>query len=127
MIDCNEVSFLELRKKEVVNSADGKRLGRIIDMVISVQPPAVQGIVVPFGHFNIFNKQQNIFIPFMCINKIGEDIILVDITYDADGNMVCRAGSEFEHEEECSESPAVHCDRCCEKCMLFDCENRWKV
>lgn len=128
MAEFNEISFLDLRKKEVVNSADGKRLGRIIDIVISLERHIVQGIIVPFGHFNFFNKQQNIFIPFTCINKIGEDVILVDITYDADGNMICRNNIvEEEIKEEIREDLHANCDKCCEKCMQFDCENRWKV
>lgn len=138
MSDNFETSFCELRRKEVVNSADGKRLGRIIDLIISLDPNVVQGIVVPFGKFNLFSKQQNVFIPFTCINKIGEDIILVDIVSDADGNLLCKTTPEHhEHHHEHPEEPVCDepnrgrrlpdCDRHCEKCMKFDCEHRWQV
>ena len=134
MSDVCETSFCELRKKEVVNSSDGKRLGRIIDLIISLEPNCVQGIVVPYGKFNLFSKQQSVFIPFSCINKIGADVILVDIISDADGNLLCKTKSdencdcecEHGHHEPHKPDKLPDCDRRCEKCMMYDCEHRWK-
>ena len=41
----NDITFCELREKEVVNTIDGKKLGRIIDMVITCTGEVV-GLVV---------------------------------------------------------------------------------
>ena len=76
-----ELSFCELRAKEVVNICDGKRLGNIIDLTFSSRTGQVTGIVVPFGKglFSILKNTQDIFIPYTRIVKIGKDVILVEL------------------------------------------------
>ena len=82
-----ETSFCELKGKEVINVVDGRRLGKIIDIVFDTQYGRVLGIVVPSYNksFNIFKQSDDIFIPFNCICKFGEDTILVQI-YITDAN-----------------------------------------
>ncbi len=75
----SEISFCELRKKEVVNAADGSKLGHIVDMVISVESKTALGIVAPARRSGLFSKEQTIFIPLGCIVKIGSDVILIDM------------------------------------------------
>ena len=77
-----ELSFCELRAKEVINVCDGKRLGNIIDMVFNSRTGVVTGIVVPFGRglFSILKSNQDIFIPYNRIIKIGRDVILVELS-----------------------------------------------
>ena len=77
-----ELSFCELRAKEVVNICDGKRLGNIIDLTFSSRTGVVTGIVVPFGKglFSILKSNQDIFIPYNRIVKIGKDVILVELS-----------------------------------------------
>ena len=77
-----ELSFCELRAKEVVNMCDGKRLGNIIDMTFCSKTGVVTGIVVPYGKglFSILKSNQDIFIPYSKIIKIGRDVILVELT-----------------------------------------------
>lgn len=77
-----ELSFCELRAKEVVNICDGKRLGNIIDLVFDSKSGVVTGIVVPYGKglFSILKSNQDIFIPYNRIVKIGRDVILVELT-----------------------------------------------
>lgn len=77
-----ETSFLELRCKEVVNIIDGRRLGHIIDIVISLPNAVVMGIVVPGeqSFWNVLKPCEPLFIPWQQITKIGEDTILVEIT-----------------------------------------------
>lgn len=73
-----ELSFLELREKEIVNIYDGKRLGRALDMIFEKQSNRVLGIVVPgIKKGFLFKKTDNLFIPLNCIKKFGEDVILV--------------------------------------------------
>ena len=76
-----ETSFCELKGKEVINIVDGKKLGRIIDIVFDTQCGRVLGIVVPSYNksWNIFKASDDIFIPFGCICKFGDDAILVQI------------------------------------------------
>ncbi len=71
-----EISYCDLKRKEVVNVTDGKRLGRILDIIISLHSCRVLGIVVP-GNRKIFNTREDIFIPWKNIQKIGDDVILV--------------------------------------------------
>lgn len=79
-----ENSFLELRSKEVINVTDGKKLGHIIDIVFELPSGRVKGLVVPIctSGFNLFKPQQQAFIPFDQICKIGDDTILVEVFSD---------------------------------------------
>ena len=76
-----ESSFLELRCKEVVNVCDGKRLGHITDIVFNLCSACVLGFVLPGAKtgWNIFKNCGEIFLPYGCIVKIGEDTILVEL------------------------------------------------
>ena len=75
-----EVSFCELRSKTVVNLSDGRKLGRIVDLVYDECTAKVLGVVVPGGRsFIFFKSKEDIFIPYHCICKIGEDTILVEL------------------------------------------------
>lgn len=76
-----ESSFLELRCKEVINVLDGKKLGHIIDIVFDLGSARILGLLVPGEKtgWNIFKNSNQLFIPYGCIIKIGEDAILVDL------------------------------------------------
>lgn len=75
------LSYKDLQKRDVINIADGRCLGRIIDMQLSFPKGILTGIVVPgrrvFG-FRLFDRTQ-IFIDESRIVKIGGDVILVNI------------------------------------------------
>lgn len=73
-----ETSFSELHKKEAVNLTDGKRLGRVCDVVFTYPEGKVQGIVVPGGKGFRWGRAE-LFIDLKCVKKIGIDVILVDI------------------------------------------------
>ena len=73
-----ETGFAELHKKETVNLTDGKRLGRVCDVVFTYPEGRVQGIVVPGGKGLRWWKAE-LFIDLKCVKKIGIDVILVDI------------------------------------------------
>jgi YlmC/YmxH family sporulation protein len=74
-----ELSYLDLKEKEIINVADGKRLGRLSNIILSQKGGAI-GIVVP-GSRRIFKGggDDDIFIPWINILKIGEDVILVEL------------------------------------------------
>ena len=74
-----EISFSELRAKEVVNTQDGRRLGRVCDVVLCYPDNRWIGLVVPSGRG--FGKRQELFLELKNIVKIGEDVILVNVGY----------------------------------------------
>lgn len=126
-----ELSFLELRSKEIINACDGRRLGRLIDLIFT-DDGKVKGIIVPYTRRGLFGKSQDVYVPFNCIQKIGEDVIIVDAQPEGCGDGAC--GHKPPHgghgraakppEPDCL--PDGECDGRCEKCMLFDCAYRWK-
>ena len=71
-----EISYTYLRSKEVVNVADGKRLGRVCDVVFRYPENVFIGIVVP-GCKGFSLKKGDVFIDVKCIACIGEDVILI--------------------------------------------------
>ncbi len=73
-----ELSYSELRAKEVVNLQNGARMGKIIDMIIDSNGKNVLGVVVP-GVKKLFKPGEDIFIPWCNISKIGSDVILVSL------------------------------------------------
>jgi len=75
-----ELTFSELRQKEVINIADGRKLGRISDLVFMYPKCVLTGLVVPGCHrVGLFRSAPELFISMGCIIKIGEDVILVDL------------------------------------------------
>lgn len=73
-----EFSFSELRTKEVVNTQDGRRLGRVCDVALCYPENRWLGIIVP-GSRGFGKKRSDLFIDLRSIVKIGEDVILVNV------------------------------------------------
>ena len=69
---------MELKQKEVVNLCDGKRLGKVCDVVFSYPEGKVQGIVAPGGRGFRWGKA-DLFIDLKNVTKIGVDVVLVEI------------------------------------------------
>ena len=186
------MSFKEMRNREIINEVDGRRLGRVRDIIFSPHRGEVLGLIAPFYHrlLPIFRGEQ-VYIPFKHIVKIGPDVILVRLTPDlcrtdgvidmkkergdrhggggkdgGGGRRHERGGKgevmgEFYQEEgrhgghgggergrehdggydehgrgrekrgergeggKNKKSLRRECDKRCEKCMMFDCEDRW--
>ena len=76
------VSLSELRTKDVVNTLDGKRLGKVMDIEFDAHMGQVEAIVVP-GEFKVGSvlrgERCGIVIPWQRICKIGENVILVEL------------------------------------------------
>ena len=75
------ISFCELRRKEVINLRDGARLGAVCDLEVDLCSGTVCSVVVPGAPkmWGLLKKDEELVIPFCKINKIGDDVILVDI------------------------------------------------
>ncbi len=71
----------DLRCKEVVNICDGERLGFVDDVLIDTLTGRMVAIVVPgpFKYLGCFGRTDDYIIGWECINKIGEDLILVEV------------------------------------------------
>jgi len=69
----------ELQSKDIVNLNDGKRMGKIIDVVID--NGKIYNLVIEPKRFflNIFRRGEEITIKWESIEKIGEDVILIKI------------------------------------------------
>jgi YlmC/YmxH family sporulation protein len=71
----------DLKQKEVINISDGRRLGFVSDVEFDLENGKIDAIVIPGGgrFFGIIGKDNEVVIPWERINKIGEDIILVEM------------------------------------------------
>lgn len=72
------ITFCELKTKDVINVTDGKKLGRVVDLVFCCNGCRVLGIVVP-NERHFFRCKDDTFIPWSNIQKIGADCILVNL------------------------------------------------
>lgn len=79
------MSLSELRAKDVVNTLDGKRLGKVMDLEFDPCTGRVEAIVVP-GEFKVSHalrgEKCGVVIPWQRICKIGENVILVQLEHD---------------------------------------------
>lgn len=134
----NDLSFCELRRLEVINGSDGRRMGHIVDMLFSADTGKIKGIILPYGKRGIFGKSQDLFVPWKCVQKIGEDVIIIEINDcpadkpSCDRNDCDRPSCDNDRPPAHGRPPArprlreSDCDGKCEKCMLFDCAKRWQ-
>lgn len=74
-------TFEKLKQKEVVDASDGKKLGYICDIGIDIGTGRIDRIILPKNckWYNPFNDKNKIAIPWSDIQKIGDDVILVNI------------------------------------------------
>lgn len=80
--------FSTLSCKEVINVTDGCRLGFVTDLELDTSCGRVVALLVPkMGKcFGLLPSQEVYVIPWACIRRIGEDLILVDVRLEE----VCR-------------------------------------
>ena len=72
--------FSDFRCKEVIHVCEGARLGYVNDLVLEQDTGQICSIVVPgpAKFLGLFGREDDYVIPWRCIRRIGEDIILVD-------------------------------------------------
>lgn len=79
-----ELTFNDLKKRDVINITDGRCLGRMTNLTLKFPQGVLTGIFVPGkkrGLFCFFDKSE-MFIEVDKILKIGGDVILVDLRKD---------------------------------------------
>jgi len=71
----------ELRMRDVVNIADGRKLGYIYDLDVDLETGRINAVILPAPQklFNFFGRGEDIQIPIERIKKIGVDVILVEL------------------------------------------------
>ena len=72
----------ELHKKDIINIKDGKKIGRIIDVEFDINNGYMIHFLIEKTHIikNIFSTNEDIYVKFTQIKKLGEDVILIDIS-----------------------------------------------
>jgi YlmC/YmxH family sporulation protein len=73
------VKISEFQMKDVVNVADGKKLGNIGDIDININTGKIEAVIIGGTGkvLGFFGRDADIVIPWKNIIKIGEDVILV--------------------------------------------------
>lgn len=71
----------DLRYKEVINVLTGQRLGFVCDAEMDPTDGRVLALIVPgpARFFGLFGREDDFILPWECINRIGDDIILIDV------------------------------------------------
>lgn len=76
------MSLSELKTKDVINTLDGRRLGKVMDIEFDPGEGCVEALVVP-GETKMSQmlrgEKCGIVIPWQRICKIGENVILVQL------------------------------------------------
>ena len=72
----------ELQRKDIINIKDGKKVGKIIDVEFDLNSGYMIKFIIEKNNFikNLFTNNDEITIKFNQIKKLGEDVILIDIT-----------------------------------------------
>lgn len=71
-----ELTFSELKQKDVINVIDGKHLGKVCDISFTFPKGDLLGFTVTGCKGFRFSKQE-IFLPLKSVVKIGQDAVLV--------------------------------------------------
>ncbi len=85
-------SFSSFSKKEVINCSDGKKLGFVFDLEFDDTGKILN---ISVKEKKCFSNSQEYVIPWNCIEKIGDDIILVKYEW------ACFAGQNEKRERKC--------------------------
>ena len=69
----------EIQNKDVINLNSGMKVGNIIDIKINSETGKLESLILEKKKFSsIFNSNDEIEIYWTQINKVGEDVILVE-------------------------------------------------
>ncbi len=72
----------ELAKKDIINIKDGKVIGRIVDVEFDINSGYLIKFIIESPNIikNLFSSQDVLSIRFNQIKKLGEDVILIEIS-----------------------------------------------
>jgi len=71
----------DMRNKEVINNADGERMGYIYDVMFSVDTGEITAVILPGENklFGFFGRGDDIIIPWEKVKRVSSDMILVEV------------------------------------------------
>ncbi len=76
----------QLRALDVINLADGSRLGLVRDFEMDLEEGRITALVIPRPYQNwlqyLFGREKDFIIPWENVIKIGRDVILVEAEVD---------------------------------------------
>lgn len=72
--------FSELRNKEIIHVCEGARLGYLNDLCIDTDSGRLTALIVPgpCRFLGLFGRDSDYIIPWACVRRVGDDIILVE-------------------------------------------------
>lgn len=88
-----DYNYSDLKKKNVVNVLDGKDLGKISDIILSYPSGLIKSFIVP-GQKRSFFASTELIINFKCIERIGENVILVRLCSEPTPQEVQASSSD---------------------------------
>ena len=73
--------FSELRYKEVIDVRTGQRLGYVCDAELDQSEGRLISLITPGRSklFGLLGREPDYVLPWSCIARIGEDIILIEL------------------------------------------------
>ncbi|MBQ2320435.1 MAG: YlmC/YmxH family sporulation protein [Lachnospiraceae bacterium] len=74
----------ELREKEVINICDGEKLGNVCDIEFEERTGKIIALIIPgpCKILGIIGRDQEYIIPYECVQRIGADVVLVEVERD---------------------------------------------
>ena len=69
----------DLQNKDIISVKDGKRIGRISDLVVNESGQILNIVVEPAKFFKRYSLNGDVLITFSQIVRFGDDVILVDL------------------------------------------------
>ena len=74
------MNLSELQTKDIISIKDGRKIGRIIDVEITTSGNINYFIIETHHNIrNFFSRSEETKIPYTAIEKIGSDVILVNL------------------------------------------------
>ncbi len=76
------IKISDLRLRDVINTVDGKRLGAIKDIDLDLEEGRIKSLILPGisnRFFSLFARNDELVVPWENIQKIGVDVILVNV------------------------------------------------
>ncbi len=73
------IRISEIEAKDIVNIADGRYLGEMIDIEIDIHAGRIRALILPnLGGMGFLRRKEQVVIPWQEVRKIGFDVVLVE-------------------------------------------------
>ena len=78
------MNLSDIQAKEIINLADGRKIGKVVDVHIDPKEGKIHYFVAENRHFfkKLFGRETESKFTFDDIDKIGEDVILIKLWYN---------------------------------------------